>query len=187
MYQGIPVRMANVVGERYTQSAWWGDGCPDGYGAKRQHFQQVDWPIYGIDESFRPTACDKCGTRYAGEEIWGGAGTHRIYDTPSGKLEPGCLFWADWFENDGRCHYGWTNCGGRHLMAVCPNGHQWDIDARASNCGLPDDTEHRCWVRHGEPPNVTVDKDGRTCVAGAGSIVAGDYHGFLHGGRFTDG
>lgn len=41
----------------------------------------------------------------------------------------------------------------------------------------------RCWVRHGEPPIVTVNKDGLTCAAGAGSIGIGGgeryYHGFL--------
>jgi hypothetical protein len=50
---------------------------------------------------------------------------------------------------------------------------------------MPDDGEHRCWVRHGEPPRITVDKNGPTCQAGAGSILAGDYHGFLRDGAFT--
>ena len=77
------------------------------------------------------------------------------------------------------------NCPGEHLYAVLPNGRYWDIDSRASNCGRPDDRTHRCWVRHGEPPNVTVDKQGDTCTAGAGSILADDYHGFLRAGEFV--
>jgi hypothetical protein len=45
---------------------------------------------------------------------------------------------------------------------------------------------HKCWVRHGEPPNHTVDKRGNTCGAGAGSILSGSYHGFLRDGSFTE-
>lgn len=50
---------------------------------------------------------------------------------------------------------------------------------------MPDDAEHRCWIRHGEPPLITVDKNGLTCAAGAGSIQCRDYHGFLRDGSFT--
>jgi hypothetical protein len=71
---------------------------------------------------------------------------------------------------------------GRRLMVKCPNGREWFIDGRASNCTLPQDDNHRCWVRHGEPPDLVVDKQGVTCSAGAGSIQAGDYHGFLGAG-----
>jgi len=73
---------------------------------------------------------------------------------------------------------------GRSLIVKTPGG-MWNIDSRASNCTLPDDNEHRCWIRHGEPPNVTVDKNGNTCQAGAGSIQCGDYHGFLQNGVLT--
>ena len=45
---------------------------------------------------------------------------------------------------------------------------EWDIDGRANNCSMLEDRTHRCWVRHGEPPDVTVDKDGPTCTAGRG-------------------
>lgn len=76
---------------------------------------------------------------------------------------------------------------GPQLTVVCPNGSEWTIDSRASNCTLRYDYEHRCWVRHGEPPMVTVDKNGLTCAAGGGSIQAGDYHGFLQNGILTAG
>lgn len=46
---------------------------------------------------------------------------------------------------------------------------------------------HKCWVRHGTPPRVTVDKDGLTCGAGAGSIAVPGYHGHLQNGYLTDG
>lgn len=73
---------------------------------------------------------------------------------------------------------------GPHLLVQTPGG-QWNIDSRASNCKSPFDYEHRCWIRHGEPPAITVDKDGVTCEAGAGSIKVGDFHGFLRGGALV--
>ena len=96
------------------------------------------------------------------------------------QLPPGTMYWSSW-------HTGcsWDNCDGQHLHVVLPNGHHWDVDGRASNCTLPQDRTHRCWIRHGEPPLITVDKSGHTCNAGAGSILSGDYHGFLRGGELT--
>lgn len=78
---------------------------------------------------------------------------------------------------------------GPQLTVICPNGHQWVIDSRASNCALPYEYGHRCWVRHGDPRTqpITVDKNGPTCAAGGGSIMAGDYHGFLTNGILTAG
>lgn len=90
---------------------------------------------------------------------------------------------------DEHCWFGWENCDGEHLVAVLPNGHHWHPDQRASNCTLPEDKTHRCWVRHGDPRKgeaVHVDKNGNTCQAGAGSILSGNYHGFLHHGELTN-
>lgn len=110
-----------------------------------------------------------------------------FYDTASGQPERGDLWWS---EHEGQCD--WTNCPGRHLVGNCPDGHHWDVDSRASNCSLPDDHTHRCWVIQGTPPDVTVGKAGPTCSAGAGSIQTysrspngqqvGSWHGFLDGG-----
>lgn len=74
---------------------------------------------------------------------------------------------------------------GRGLICVCPDGHHWFIDGRASNCTMKDDKVHRCWVRHGKPEDGTlhVDKNGNTCSAGAGSIQTPHWHGFLHHGE----
>lgn len=59
----------------------------------------------------------------------------------------------------------------------------WFIDGRASNCTAPQDAGHYCWVRHGTIGDpLHVDKDGRTCNAGGGSIVSPGWHGFLHNG-----
>ena len=46
---------------------------------------------------------------------------------------------------------------------------------------------HKCWVRHGDPRTgiVTVDKNGVTCGAGAGSIATRGWHGFLREGMLV--
>lgn len=74
---------------------------------------------------------------------------------------------------------GWTS--GR-----CSPTAQYDDGTPTYQDSRP---EHKCWVRHGDPKtgSVHVDKDGVTCGAGAGSILSGSYHGFLHGGYLTDG
>lgn len=106
-----------------------------------------------------------------------------------GEPGPGDVYIADWYgcAERGRCVYQWTNCDGRHLMVVLPNGHVWDVDSRASNCTMKEDTEHRCWIRHGDPASnlVHVDKQGKTCAAGAGSIAVPGFHGFLHHGELA--
>lgn len=191
-YEGIACRLATVVAERSSRGARWGS-CPSNAG--EEHYANYLGPPHRPGKLAEPRirdgwrgACEACGEPIpwkGTEPVYGSAGHQRVFDTPSGTLEPGCLFWVpDW---GGYCHSRWTNCKGRHLWAMCPNGQTWDIDSRARNCGLPDDGKHRCWVRHGRPPKVHVDKEGRTCQAGAGSIVAGDYHGFLHDGAFTAG
>ena len=194
--------MAIEVGTRAWLRIYWGvDDCPSclgggelGYHDARVHL--VDAPeirAWGLGGEARdhagdprwPVRCDHCGkpaSANAKRQVF----CDRLYDTPSGDLEPGCLYWADWYHwDDGRCARGWSNCRGPHLMAILPNGRSWDIDGRATNCTLPEDTVHRCWVRSGEPPIVTVSKDGPTCGAGGGSIQVDGYHGFLRGGGFT--
>lgn len=161
------------------------DKCPDApIDESRTNRQQrhakvfpgeMDWDV--IHDG--PWLCDHCKQPF--EADTGG----RLYDTPSGELEPGCLFWS----NDIPENYYWDNHKGAHLCAILPNGHHWNIDSRASNCGKPKDRTHRCWVRVGEAPNVHIDKRGETCDAGAGSIWSNqgepdEWHGFLHHGEF---
>ena len=95
-------------------------------------------------------------------------------------MPPGAMWDATWL-HDVR---GWCGPDGRSLVVRLPNGRDWHIDGRASNCTMPKDDVHKCWVRTGEPPVLTVGKGGNTCAAGAGSILAGNYHGFLRNGRF---
>lgn len=151
-----------------------------------------------------PTRCDRCGAAVPpdGHRVTEPYDEHgrmrpgaairqvfqaRLYDSPSGRPEPGDLFWVPCMA---RLHGApalcpWDNCEGRHLHAILPNGHTWDLDSRASNCTRREDRTHRCWVRHGSPPDVHVDKAGHTCAAGAGSIAVPGYHGFLHHGAFA--
>lgn len=104
-------------------------------------------------------------------------------DAKYGDHRPGAMFWLTFA--DGHCAIHEPPCE-RHLCVVLPNGHWWVIDSRCSNCTKPEDQTHRCWVRHGEPPNVTVDKDGETCAAGSGSILADGWHGFLRNGELVE-
>lgn len=203
----MKARFAKEIGTRAWLRIYWGEDCPNNGGTRRKgyHNAQVhlgdttalhDWKFMGEPPDYAgdprwPVKCDHCSATVpagATKQVF----RKTIYDTPSGGLEPGCLFWATWFTTHNAngnpisetCVFHETGCNGHHLHAILPNGHEWDIDGRASNCTLPNDRVHRCWVRHGEPPDVTVDKAGRTCSAGGGSIMAGDYHGFLRNGEF---
>lgn len=194
-YPATPLRRARKTGRHPEATIMWDGQCGDG----NLHVGRVRYAEgYVGDEipdgwlDVHPEACDRCGAPFDPEGDHKHSGTLRIeWDTPSGKLEPGCC-WVN--ENahrsDGQCWSGWTNCDGRHVHVVLPNGSDWDLDGRARNCGSPDDTTHRCWVRVGDPEHpetLHVSKDGKTCAAGAGSISAGDYHGFLVHGTLSAG
>lgn len=155
------------------------------------HFEETSH-----DDPRWPTTC-RCGYRFTEDDHWqdwqeliyqrantGERVLLRGHDENAGGLPPappGAMWDAWWMPERGP--------DGIHLMARCPNGHDWHVDSRASNCTMPDDRVHRCWVRHGDPRRqpVSVDKNGVTCSAGGGSILAGDYHGFLTNGTFTEG
>lgn len=84
----------------------------------------------------------------------------------------------------------WPPAGADGLAVACKTAsHTWHIEGRASNCTMPHDDEHRCWVRHGTlGERLTVDKNGSTCLAGAGSFFMGrfnEWHGFLQNGKLT--
>lgn len=132
--------------------------------------------------------CESCGVQFDGAVLMSWNITE--WDTEDGKLHVGDMYWAECMkEKDGKCYY-WDNCPGQHLIVRVPDGdnlsgHAWNIDSRASNCTMKDDRTHRCWVRHGDPPNIHVDKSGHTCAAGAGSILTDKWHGFLHHGQLV--
>lgn len=138
-----------------------------------------------------PIQCNRCQILVSPEDFVDHSTVKRVaYNTVSTRPEPGDLYYdlERHIPNDkNECDFGWENCDGRHLVAVLPNGITWDIMSRCSNCTLPNDTKHRCWVVQGDVPNITVDKNGVTCAAGAGSIAVPGYHGFLRNGEFTKG
>lgn len=151
------------------------------------------------DDPRWPTTC-ACGYWFSEADAWqdwqeliyqrGDTGEHvtlkdrRATDIGGPPPAPPGASWDAWW-----LPANWCGPDGIALMVRCPNGRDWHVDGRASNCTRPDDKVHQCWVRHGDPraAEVTVDKAGDTCAAGAGSIQAGDYHGFLQAGVLTAG
>lgn len=133
-----------------------------------------------------PTRCD-CGYKFADSDQWQ-VFTEHLYDggperTTLRDAPVGAMYDATW------THYPpYQGSDGVSLHVIVPDDpatgtkHPWCVDGRASNCDMKSDFVHKCWVRHGVPPDVTVDKCGVTCGAGAGSIQTSGWHGFLVGG-----
>jgi hypothetical protein len=95
----------------------------------------------------------------------------------------GAMYDAWWYPD------AWKGEDGIALIVKMPGGGSWHVESRASNCTLPNDNKHRCWVRKGNPQRpetLTVGKDGLTCSAGAGSIVMNKWHGFLRNGYLEE-
>lgn len=129
--------------------------------------------------------CERCGCEMdaAAPEIHRSYGPERVYDSPSGKPEVNDMFTVPCPGAAPSC-FDWDNCIGQHLHVICPDGCDWDIDSRAGNCSMPNERAHRCWVRTGAPPDITVGKAGFTCEAGGGSIQTSRYHGMFQNGEF---
>lgn len=175
-----PCRLIHEVGNKFTAFV----KCP------QEHYRHVpateaDWDngFAAYRETHPTTPCPTCGE----PEALQGMSRPAVYNTEDGNRHPGDMYWSTCYrdkEGHVECPH-WDNCTGQHLYVVLPNGITWDVDGRANNCTMKADRLHRCWVRTGEPPNVTVGKNGFTCSAGAGSIQAGDYHGFLKNGELS--
>lgn len=142
------------------------------------------------DSAAWPKTC-KCGLVFPDTFNWQ-MFTERIHQrsdngalTTFREAPPGAMWYAWWMKSEqSGYNWDWDNQTEAPLICKTPGG-EWNIDSRASNCTMKDDRKHRCWIRHGEPPNITVDKNGLTCAAGAGSIQCGNYHGFLQSGKLT--
>lgn len=143
-----------------------------------------DVPSIDHTDSRWPVVCD-CGYEFkeAGEWQLFNESIYKRIDTGEEftlRDAPVGAIWNAFWMGD------WQNGpDGRSLVAKLPGRYDWMIDGSASNCTKPEDKVHRCWVRHGEPPNLTVDKNGNTCNAGGGSIVVPGWHGFLINGELT--
>lgn len=137
------------------------------------------WPH---DDPRWPVKCAGCDYVFQDSDKWQvfPETIYRRSDTGAEILRsenvPGMMWDAPWMSRKGS--------DGRSIHVVLPNGKEWGIDQVAKNCTMPNDNVHRCWIRHGVIPHITVDKAGVTCKAGGGSIQAGDYHGFLRNGVF---
>ncbi len=189
----MKARLINEIGTRAFLRVFW-HGCPNS--EKGYHSAMVpvavspkinDGQVGGLPGKYPahmwPKTCDRCGEAVpenATRQVY----RERYFDCPGGRPQPGDLYVVELHKPDFPCPSGWENCDGKHLIAVLPNGFLWDIDGRGDNCPKPEEGTHRCWVRHGDPPNITVDKNGDTCDAGCGSVLAGDWHGFLTNGIF---
>lgn len=137
-----------------------------------------------------PPSGDEFGPRKAGETgvyLVRQVFKDRLYDSSSGRPEPGDIYEVD-RHDAGECPH-WDDCHGVHVHAVLPNGHEWDVDSRASNCTMREDRAHRCWIRTGSlrDGSLSVGKSGgTTCSAGGGSIAVPGWHGFLTGFFFRE-
>lgn len=195
-----PVALAAMSLRRFEDGAC--SAMPGSYS-----YHNVSVPLGQVDEPLRPPedryervspsaedfagdprwpiacACGRVFTDAASRQanrtrLYAGAPDGQLYTL--GEAPIGAMWDAWWMSSyrkgeDGIC-----------LIVKTPGG-DWCVDDRASNCTKPDDDVHRCWVRHGDPRCgvVHVDKSGDTCAAGAGSILIGGYHGFLHNGELT--
>ncbi len=139
------------------------------------------------DDERWPKAC-ACGYQFTSGDIYQVFTLHLFRREDNGQMTtirespPGAMWLADWFPQK----FEWENGGDSPCLIVKTPGGDWNVDSRASNCTMKDDRKHRCWIRHGDPPKVTVDKNGFTCQAGAGSIQAGNWHGFLRNGELVN-
>lgn len=134
-------------------------------------------------------ACAACGR--AVDSTWSfSTGRRRLWFRPEAPDDlrehpedfgPGAVHEADWLARF--AHSWWDDWPeGKAPIVIQTPGGGWMPESRANNCTLKDDRLHRCWVLHGEGLNLTADKNGRTCSAGAGSILSGGWHGWLSNG-----
>jgi hypothetical protein len=145
------------------------------------------------DDPRWPTKCDACGQPFGDRDHFQVFRERILRRTDTGeefsgrRLPVGAVIDC-WWHHDDKYLCGYD---GRSLQVETPDG-PWLIDSRASNCTMPDDKQHRCWLRHGRPEDGTLHVDKcpepgqSTCAAGAGSIVMRTYHGFLHNGALRD-
>lgn len=194
-----PTEKVAVSLRRYTSD----QGCPtnNGYYHNAQNFIEEEpverdekgyigngtKPTPAHDDPRWPTQCI-CGYAFQESDHWQRF-TDEIYrrtdtgeETYLRNAQPGAMWYAWWFDDT-------FTPQGEHVLVVKTPGGEWVVDSQASNCTMKDDRKqekHHCWVWSGTPPDITVGKDGVTCGAGAGSIQAGNYHGFLRNGYLED-
>ena len=145
-------------------------------------------PIEARDDPRWPVVCP-CGYPFQEEDEWQRFVelVYRREDTGEEMTlsgAPAGAMWEAWWVDRFYVPQG------PHNLVVKTPGGDWEIDSQARNCTMSEDRKqekHHCWIRHGDPPDITVNKEGGpTCQAGAGSIQCGAYHGFLRHGYLED-
>lgn len=147
------------------------------------------WPTHCGDIAHKSlvTAQPFCNYQFKDSDEWQLFNSHIYTRVDTGEemtlrdAPAGAMWDAVWFHSV----KSWCGEDGRSLQCRLPFNHDWHIDGPCNNCTKPE-TEHKCWIRHGEPPNLTVDKNGNTCDAGAGSILTPQWHGFLRNGELVE-
>lgn len=128
-----------------------------------------------------PPDCAKCGEPFPRGAQWQVNQVQEFRRSDTGEIVysrghsdaavAGALYdvwWGRYLGKDGRENVG---DDGISLGAICPNGALWQVDHEASGGGR--------WTRTGDPRRPET-------LTVSPSIMAGDYHGFLQGGRFTN-
>lgn len=200
-----PTDRVRVGLRRYTRNSL-GFTCVGGYhsalviiGEEPAEFEESDGrrylaahesvvPVSEREDPRWPKTCEKCDYIFTDRDVWQHWQELLYRRTDTGEettlrdAPPGASWDAWWLPDNYR------GLDGIALMVRCPDGHDWTVDSEASNCTRKGEP-HQCWVRHGDPREyrVTVDKNGDTCAAGAGSIATPEYHGFLRDGVLTAG
>jgi hypothetical protein len=193
----LECRLARPIGWVTVLNVHW-DGqcveCPSHLAVREVERGLGDLPDENLDianwadRSVWPSACKYCGAlvpeRGAAVDI--NVVRSRLWDTPSGDLEPGCIFHAtdltpSRWNSKGFSRQYWERCkrAGKildPLAVVCPDGSRWYIDLRASNGATGADGLTDGWTVEGEPPRITCSP----------SINTGTYHGWLRDGVFRD-
>lgn len=135
------------------------------------------------DDPRWPATCESCGEPFPENATWQYYAADEYQRSDGGmvlargsglqqKEMGGALYDAQWLHGTaGRTFYDVRDRGdGIVLIAICPNGSPWVVDGKATGGGF--------WERTGDPRRPET-------LTVSPSIVAGDYHGFLQGGRFT--
>ncbi|MDQ4119906.1 MAG: hypothetical protein M3209_00380 [Acidobacteriota bacterium] len=141
------------------------------------------------EKSGYPTECEYCDYRFSDsdgyqfrtERLYRNEETSELYALRD--LPPGAIYYASWMDRIYKPQL--EHC----IIVILPNGNPWMIDSQANNCTIPEDhnqRQHHCWIIEGKLPTINVSKNGKTCQAGAGSILSGSYHGFLRNGYLEE-
>lgn len=169
-------------------------------------FVDANGPI-ALNDHRWPTKCSHCDYVFREDDHKQYFTEHLFHRVDSNELltlraaQPGAMWFAEGFS---LWYSKRVGADGHSLMVKLPGGSDWCVDDRASNCDSPckncgtpylqhatngcrvyadSQPNHKCWPRIGTAPNIDVQKrHGHTCNAGAGSIQAGGWHGFLRNG-----